>query len=157
MLTGDSEVAALGVAREIGISPRATHATLSPNDKVDTIVRLQHSGKRVLMVGEGVNDAPALAASSVGATLSQRASAASVAAADILVVRDEAAAVVVALKAAARAVRLVQVNVCIALVGIAGAAAASIAGVLPLWLTVLIHEGGTVLVVLFNALLCATT
>ena len=158
MLTGDSEAAALGVAQETGISPEATHAALSPSDKVDTITRLQQQGgKRVLMVGEGVNDAPALAASTVGATLSERASAASVAAADILVVRDDAAAVVETLRAAARAVSLVRVNVVIALVGIFGAAAASIAGSLPLWLTVFIHEGGTVLVVFFNAVLCATT
>merc|ERR550514_491856 len=144
MLTGDSGEAARAVALKTGISAENTYASLSPSGKMDVISRMQsREGKRVLMVGEGVNDAPALAASSVGLTLSQRASAASVAAADVLMVREDLQAVVFAIKMSKLAINVVRASVGIAATGITLASLASVMGSLPLWLVVLVHEGGT--------------
>merc|ERR1712054_82801 len=154
MLTGDSQKAATIIAQETGIAPKSTYAALSPADKVEMINKLQKQSKRVLMVGEGVNDAPALSAASVGLTLSERASAASVAAADILIVRDKIESVAYALRMARRAVKLVRFNVVIAALGILLASLSSVMGYLPLWFIVFVHEGSTILVCA-NAMLCA--
>ena len=64
MLTGDNPVTADAVARQIGLDE--VHAELKPEDKADFVVRLKASGARVAMAGDGINDAPALAASDVG-------------------------------------------------------------------------------------------
>lgn len=154
MLTGDSHDAAAVIAEETGIAPTSTHSSLSPAAKVDMINKLQTQEKRVLMVGEGVNDAPALSAAAVGLTLSERASAASVAAADILIVRDQIESVAYAMRMASRAVGLVRFNVIIAALGIILASVSSIMGSLPLWFIVFMHEGSTILVCA-NAMLCA--
>src|SRR5690606_33782958 len=64
MLTGDSRATAEAVAREMGIDE--VHANVSPEDKHRKIEELKASGRRVAMAGDGINDAPALAASDVG-------------------------------------------------------------------------------------------
>lgn len=67
MLTGDNESSAFGVAREIGIGD--VHAGLLPEDKERIVAAFESSGKRVMMVGDGVNDAPALARADIGAAI----------------------------------------------------------------------------------------
>ena len=66
MLTGDGRTTAAAVARELGIDPRDTVADVLPSDKAAAILRLRAGGQIVAMAGDGINDAPALAAAHVG-------------------------------------------------------------------------------------------
>jgi Cu2+-exporting ATPase len=67
MLTGDNEASAMAVARQVGI--RDVHASLLPEDKEKVISEYQQAGKAVMMVGDGVNDAPALARADIGVAI----------------------------------------------------------------------------------------
>lgn len=108
LLTGDNERAARRLAAEVGISD--VRAGLLPQDKVAAVRAWEAEGLRVLVVGDGVNDAPALAAAHTGIAMGGAGSALALETADAVVVRDELAAVpaVVALSRAAR--RLVVQN-----------------------------------------------
>jgi len=66
LATGDNGRAAAAVAGQVGIPTDAVHASLLPEDKVELVRQLQASGARVAMVGDGINDAPALGIASVG-------------------------------------------------------------------------------------------
>jgi Cu+-exporting ATPase len=66
MVTGDNERAARRVAQEVGIDERDVHARVLPEQKSDLVSRLQREGRQVMMVGDGINDAPALAQADLG-------------------------------------------------------------------------------------------
>ena len=87
MLTGDHPAAAEAVAQAVGMTE--VHAGLLPGDKVRLIGELRRSGQGVLMVGDGINDAPALAAASVGIAMGAHAPAAAAEAADIVLLVDD--------------------------------------------------------------------
>lgn len=144
LLTGDNPRAAARLAAEAGITD--VRAGLLPQDKVAAVREREAAGRRVLFVGDGVNDAPALAASHTGIAMGRAGSDLALETADAVVVRDELAAVpaVVALSRAAR--RLVVQNLFIAGVFITGLVIWDLVGHLPLPLGVLGHEGSTVIV-----------
>jgi len=71
MCTGDSEKSAIYTAREVGIPAQSVRANALPSDKTELIQELQDRGQRVLFIGDGINDAPALAQADVGATVSK--------------------------------------------------------------------------------------
>ena len=146
LVTGDNPRAAARLAAEVGIDVDDVHAGLLPQDKVEAVRRLEARGRRVLVIGDGVNDAPALAAAHTGIAMGRAGSDLALETADAVVVRDELAAVpsVVALSRQAR--RLVVQNLVIASVFISGLAVWDLAGYLPLPLGVLGHEGSTVIV-----------
>ncbi|MFF5306085.1 heavy metal translocating P-type ATPase [Streptomyces sp. NPDC013161] len=146
LLTGDNPRAAARLAAEVGITGDEVHAGLLPQDKVEAVRRLEARGRKVLVIGDGVNDAPALAAAHSGIAMGRAGSDLALETADAVVVRDELATVpkVVALSRAAR--RLVVQNLAIAAVFISGLVVWDLAGHLPLPLGVLGHEGSTVIV-----------
>ncbi|MDG9706783.1 heavy metal translocating P-type ATPase [Streptomyces sp. DH10] len=100
LLTGDNEAVARSVAREVGIAPEHVVAEVLPQDKVDVVKRLQGEGRSVAMVGDGVNDAAALAQADLGLAMGTGTDAA-IEAGDLTLVRGD-------LRAAADAIRLAR-------------------------------------------------
>ncbi|MBD0743996.1 heavy metal translocating P-type ATPase [Streptomyces sp. CBMA152] len=146
LVTGDNPRAAARLAAEVGIIGDEVHAGLLPQDKVEAVRRLEARGRKVLVLGDGVNDAPALAAAHTGIAMGRAGSDLALETADAVIVRDELATVpkVIALSRAAR--RLVVQNLVIAGVFISGLVIWDLVGTLPLPLGVLGHEGSTVIV-----------
>ncbi|MFE6159907.1 heavy metal translocating P-type ATPase [Streptomyces sp. NPDC056486] len=98
LLTGDNKAVAASVAAEVGIAPEDVIAEVMPQDKVDVVKRLQSEGRSVAMVGDGVNDAAALAQADLGLAMGTGTDAA-IEAGDLTLVRGD-------LRAAADAIRL---------------------------------------------------
>ncbi|MFJ5231046.1 heavy metal translocating P-type ATPase [Kitasatospora sp. NPDC088391] len=144
LLTGDNPGAAARVAAEAGVTD--VRAGLLPQDKVAAVRELAASGRAVLMVGDGVNDAPALAAAHAGAAMGRAGSDLAVETADAVVVRDELTALPAVVALARRARRLVVQNLVVAAAFVTALTAWDLFGTLPLPLGVLGHEGSTVLV-----------
>lgn len=144
LLTGDNPRAAAHLAAEAGIDD--VRAGLLPQDKLDAVREMESAGRKVLVVGDGVNDAPALAAAHTGLAMGRAGSDLALETADAVVVRDELAAVPATVALSRRARRLVVQNLVIAGVFIAGLVVWDLAGELPLPLGVAGHEGSTVLV-----------
>ncbi|MEV5824427.1 heavy metal translocating P-type ATPase [Spirillospora sp. NPDC052242] len=144
LLTGDAPRAAARTAAEVGVAD--VRAGLLPQDKVAAVRELEADGRRVLLVGDGVNDAPALAAAHVGAAMGRAGSDLALETADVVVVRDELPAVPAVVALARRARRLVAQNLVIAGTFITVLVVWDLAWTLPLPLGVAGHEGSTILV-----------
>jgi P-type E1-E2 ATPase len=144
LLTGDNAGAARMLAAEVGINE--VHAELLPEDKVQQVKELQAGDKRVLVVGDGVNDAPALAAADLGIAMGRHGSDLALETADAVIVRDELSSVAKAINLSRRARRLVTTNLIIAGTVITSLVIWDLVGHLPLPLGVAGHEGSTVLV-----------
>ncbi|MFI1075032.1 heavy metal translocating P-type ATPase [Streptomyces puniciscabiei] len=144
LLTGDNPRAAARLAAEVGIED--VRAGLLPQDKVGVVKELEGAGRKVMAVGDGVNDAPALAAAHTGIAMGRAGSDLALETADAVVVRDELATVPAVISLSRRARKLVVQNLVIAGVFIAGLVVWDLAGTLPLPLGVAGHEGSTVIV-----------
>ncbi|CAK9274654.1 unnamed protein product [Sphagnum jensenii] len=146
MLTGDHSTTAERVAKSLGIDE--FKSGLKPEDKLNEVKHLSQQNETggLIMVGDGINDAPALAAATVGIVLAQNASATAVAVADVLLLQDAIDGVPFVIGKAHQTTSLVKQSVALALSCIFLAGLPSVMGFLPLWLTVLLHEGGTLLV-----------
>ncbi|MFF9850487.1 heavy metal translocating P-type ATPase [Streptomyces litmocidini] len=144
LVTGDNPRAAARLAAEVGITD--VRAGLLPQDKVDAVHELRNGGAKVLVVGDGVNDAPALAAAHTGIAMGRAGSDLALETADAVVVRDELATIPTVVSLSRRARSLVIQNLVVAGAFIAVLAVWDLAGTLPLPLGVAGHEGSTVLV-----------
>ncbi|PBC60958.1 metal-transporting ATPase [Streptomyces sp. Tue6028] len=144
LLTGDNPRAAARLGIEVGIED--VRAGLLPEHKVYAVKELEETGRRVMVVGDGVNDAPALAAAHAGVAMGRAGSDLALETADAVIVRDELASVPAVISLSRRARRLVVQNLVIAAVFIAGLVVWDLAGSLPLPLGVAGHEGSTVIV-----------
>jgi heavy metal translocating P-type ATPase len=144
LLTGDNPRAAAALAAEVGIDD--VRAGLLPQDKLDTVRALQAHGERVALVGDGVNDAPALAAAHTGIAMGKAGSDLTLDTADAVILRDELATIPAVIALSRRARRLVLTNLVIAATVITGLVIWDLLGHLPLPLGVAGHEGSTVIV-----------
>ncbi|MET7378485.1 heavy metal translocating P-type ATPase [Streptomyces sp. NPDC005526] len=144
LLTGDNPRAAARLAAEAGIEE--VRAGLLPEEKVGAVRELEAAGRRVMVVGDGVNDAPALAAAHTGVAMGRSGSDLALETADAVIVRDELATVPAVIALSRRARRLVVQNLVVAGVFITGLVVWDLAGTLPLPLGVAGHEGSTVIV-----------
>ncbi|WP_344343855.1 HAD-IC family P-type ATPase, partial [Kitasatospora putterlickiae] len=144
LLTGDNPRAAARLAAEAGLT--VVRGGLLPHEKAAAVQDLAAAGRRVLMVGDGVNDAPALAAAHTGVAMGRAGSDLALETADAVLVRDELAAVPAVVALSRRARRLVVQNLVIAGTAITLLVVWDLAGTLPLPLGVAGHEGSTVIV-----------
>ncbi|HML50900.1 MAG TPA: cation-translocating P-type ATPase [Propionicimonas sp.] len=147
MLTGDSEPVARRVADQLGIDQ--VYAGLLPQDKVAIIQRLQADGERVAMVGDGINDAPALAVADTGIAMAAAGTQAAIEAADIALMTDDLSKIVGVRAIAARAYRTIQENLFlgVGVVHVLGITAALLGWINPIQ-AALIHMGPDILVFL---------
>lgn len=144
LLTGDNTQAAARLAAEVGIGD--VRAGLLPQDKVAAVRAAESAGRKVLVVGDGVNDAPALAAAHTGIAMGRAGSDLALETADAVIVRDELATVPKVIALSRRAHGLVVQNLVIAGAFIGVLVTWDLVGTLPLPLGVLGHEGSTVIV-----------
>ncbi|MEV0336021.1 heavy metal translocating P-type ATPase [Nocardia sp. NPDC050717] len=144
LLTGDNHRTAERLAEEVGITE--VRAGLLPHEKVAAVRALESGGERVTMVGDGINDAPALAAAHAGIAMGGAGSDLTVQTADAIVVRDDLTAIPTVIALSRRARRVVLANLAIAATFIAVLVVWDLFGHLPLPLGVLGHEGSTVIV-----------
>jgi len=109
LLSGDHTPHTLGVARELGITD--ARGDLLPADKLAAIHDLQQLGERVMMVGDGVNDAPALAAADVGVALAEHGGGVSAEAAGLVLLKDDLTQLPVAIRLARRTLRVARQSI----------------------------------------------
>ncbi|MDD2285432.1 MAG: heavy metal translocating P-type ATPase, partial [Paludibacter sp.] len=149
MLTGDNQKVADAVAKEIGLTD--AWGSLLPDEKVDAIKKLREKESKVAMVGDGVNDAPAMANSTVGIAMGAAGSDVALETADIALMGDKLEILPFAIGLSRKTKGIIKQNLWISLGIVALLIPSTILGVAGIGLAVLIHEGST-LVVVFNAL-----
>lgn len=146
MLTGDRSEAAGLVASELGINDM--HHSLKPEGKVSLIQDWSQNQERIVMVGDGVNDAPGFAAADIAVGMGLRGADASLEQADVVLMKDRLENLLFAYSLSKRARRIIRQNLAISLGVIVLLVFAALGGSLPLTLGVVGHEGSTVVVVL---------
>ena len=146
MLTGDNAATAQTVAQSVGV--RTVYSDLLPEDKVEAIKKLQQQYEQVAMVGDGVNDAPALAQASVGIAMGVTGSDVALETADIVLMSDRLEKLEQAILIGAKSQRIIKQNIAIALISISLLLIVNFLGKLTLPTGVLGHEASTLLVTL---------
>lgn len=146
MLTGDRRHAAEAVAKELGVDE--VRAGLTPEGKVAAIMELREQRGRVAMVGDGVNDAPSLAAADVSVAMGARGSDAALEQAEVILMHDRIENFLAALRLSRRAKWVIRQNLAISLGVVVLMAGGAIFGLVPLAVGVAAHEGSTVVVCL---------
>ena len=149
MLTGDLDATARTVAAATGITD--WRAQLLPGDKVDAVKALRASGDGVVMIGDGVNDAPALAAADVGIVMGAMGSDAALETADVALMADDLRRVPYVLRLSRATLRNIKANIAISLGLKAAFLVMAVAGAATLWMAVLADTGAS-LIVVANAL-----
>ena len=149
MLTGDNRRVAEAVAARVGVDE--VHAGLLPEDKLDIVARLQAEGHVVAMVGDGVNDAPALATADIGVAMGAAGTGVAIETADIALMRDDLLKLPQAVRLARRTVSTMRQNIVIALVVVGTLLAGVLFGGVTMAVGMLVHEA-SVLVVIVNAM-----
>ena len=149
MLTGDQEQTAQAVGARLGLD--IVRAGLLPHEKVAAVQELRHAYGSIAMVGDGVNDAPALAAADVGIAMGVIGSDAALETADVALMTDELPRVAYAIRLARATVWNIRANIVISLVLKAAFLVAAVAGVATLWMAV-VADTGTSLLVVANAM-----
>ncbi|MBO6571266.1 MAG: heavy metal translocating P-type ATPase [Balneola sp.] len=149
MLTGDNQKVADTVAKEIGLTD--AWGSLLPEEKVEAIKKLREKESKVAMVGDGVNDAPAMANSTVGIAMGAAGSDVALETADIALMADKLETLPFAIGLSRKAKGIIKQNLWVSLGIVALLIPATVFSFANIGIAVLIHEGST-LVVVFNAL-----
>ena len=146
MLTGDRSHSAEAVARELGIDE--FRSGLSPEDKVEALQQIKKQGYKIAMVGDGVNDAPCLAAADVSVAMGARGSDAALEEAEVILMHDRIENFLEARRLSIRARKIIRQNLTISLGVVSVMVIATALGTVPLAIGVAAHEGSTVIVCL---------
>ena len=149
MLTGDNQRVAAAIAKEVGIS--AYHAELLPEDKVTSIKKLLEQYGQVAMIGDGVNDAPAMATATLGIAMGGAGTDVALETADIALMADDLSKLPFAVGLSRQARRIIRQNLVISLGVIALLLPSAMLGLAGIGIAIVFHEGST-LVVVANAL-----
>ena len=145
MLTGDNERTARAIAAQLGLD--AEYAELKPEDKVAQIERLHEQYGSVAMVGDGINDAPALATADLGIAMGTGGTDAAIEAADVALMADDITKVAEALRLGRRATGISRQNLLFSVVLLAVLIPSAVAGLLTVVVAVAIHEVSELLAV----------
>jgi len=150
MLTGDKAEIADEVSKRLGVNE--TYAELFPEDKLKIVDRLKAEKGLVAMVGDGVNDAPALAASDVGIALGGGGVDVALESADIVLVKNELKKIPYLQRLSKQAVKIAKQNITVSLGVKLLLGALGIAGLVPLWFAVATGDDGVTMLLLLNTL-----
>ena len=145
ILTGDNEQTARAIARELKVDD--VRAALKPENKMDALKELQQRYKAVAMVGDGINDAPALAQATVGIAMGAAGTDAAIEAADIALMGDDLTKIPFALQLGKKAKRVSKQNIIFSLLVLAVLIPGSLAGHMSVALVVFFHEASELLAV----------
>lgn len=145
MLSGDNQRTVDAIARQAGIDE--AHGDLLPEEKIEHLKRLMAAHHHVGMIGDGVNDAPALAQASVGIAMGAIGSDSAIETADMALMHDDLTRVAEAVRLGRRALRVIQFNVAFALIIKAVFLLLALTGHTSLWLAILADTGATLLVI----------
>jgi len=146
MLTGDDEVTAKSIARQAGIEE--VHAGLLPEDKLTVIKDLQEQGHVVAMIGDGINDAPALAAADIGIAMGAAGTDVAIETADIALMADDLMKIPEAIRLSKSTLRNIRQNVFIALATVSVLLLGVLFGKVHMAGGMLIHEASVLIVIL---------
>ncbi|MGN7226741.1 heavy metal translocating P-type ATPase [Dietzia maris] len=155
MATGDAQRVARNVGAALGVDE--IRAELMPEDKVEIVRELQSRGHTVAMVGDGVNDTPALALADIGVAMGAAGSPAAIETADIALMADRLPRLPYALSLAKRTVRTMRLNIAIALVTVAALLAGLFLGGVTMSIGMLVHEVSVLAVIAIAMLLLRPT
>lgn len=155
MATGDADRVAQNVGMELGVDD--VRAELLPEDKLEIVRELQAAGKTVAMVGDGVNDTPALAAADIGVAMGAAGSPAAIETADIALMADRLPRLAHAVTLAKRTVNTMRINIAIALVTVVVLLAGVLFGGVTMSVGMLVHEASVLLVIGIAMLLLRPT
>jgi Cd2+/Zn2+-exporting ATPase len=150
MLTGDNERAAAAIANKLQLSE--CYAGLLPEDKVRHVEELATAYKHVAMVGDGVNDAPAMARANVGIAMGAAGSDVAIETADVALMQDDLAKVTYLIDLSKKTMAVVKENVTASILVKGTFAVLAIPGIITLWLAVGVGDMGLSLAVILNAL-----
>jgi Cd2+/Zn2+-exporting ATPase len=150
MLTGDNEGTAKAVSSKIGIDNH--YSGLLPKDKVEIINDLILNDEHVAMVGDGINDAPALARSNVGIAMGSAGSDVAIETADIALMHDDISKISYIMDLSRKTMSVVKQNVSLSILVKSSFAFFAILGFVSLWMAVAFGDMGLTLVVIINAL-----
>ena len=145
MLTGDNQVTAQAISRELGID--RVKADLRPEDKVAAIKELKKEYGTVVMVGDGINDAPALAESSIGMAMGSAGTDAAIEAADVALMGDDLTKIPYAIGLGKKALRISQQNIVFSILLLVVLVPSSLIGALTVAMAVTVHEVGELIAV----------
>jgi P-type E1-E2 ATPase len=143
MLTGDHKENAHAVANVVGITN--VHADLRPQDKLSIVSELSQE-EGLVMLGDGINDAPALMRATVGISMGKIGSATAIDASDVVLLQDDLTSLPWLIKKSHSTTQVIKQNLFLALSVILLATTPALLGFIPLWVAVILHEGGTIIV-----------
>jgi Cd2+/Zn2+-exporting ATPase len=147
MLTGDSADVAVVIGEKVQIPASSIHARLMPSEKLDWVKAMESEGKRVAMIGDGINDAAALAGATIGMAMGAGGTAMAASAADLVIMSDNLLRVAQTLTLCRKARAIILQNCVGTVLFKLATLGAAVFGYVPLWAAVLVDVGTLVLVV----------